>query len=188
MRSAEPISTFNTLRTLRRTSRYLSPSMMSSAPRPSMVSLPAPPRRMLPSPQAFTPVRGQSWVCEFAMIPAIGVASAGTSASSPAIRSRPFWSSASHPRRPIPPSALGTVLSPLRLSLNLPPDRPSTSLNRSRMSTALIGVPGAMILSARSASWGKLSRKPVEKSYPAAPAFFSMPESAIMMSSPPSAS
>src|SRR4051794_35386594 len=56
MRSVEPISVAGfagSVRTLIRTCRARSPSMMSFPPRPSMVSPPPPPSRMLPSPQTL---------------------------------------------------------------------------------------------------------------------------------------
>ena len=69
-----------------RTLSSWSPSMMSSAPRPVIESLPAPPSRMSPSPKTG-PVTGQKPAAEFAMTVAeLSVRGCGTIALSPAMR------------------------------------------------------------------------------------------------------
>ena len=105
-------------RTLIRTVSWRSPSMMSSAPRPVMESLPGPPSRMSPAPKTG-PVTGQKPAAEFAMtVAALSVRGCGTIAFSPAMRFTPAWSSTSQPVKPAPPTEFGAVSVPLMMSSN----------------------------------------------------------------------
>ena len=196
MRSVVPISVAGSaelVRTLILTCSDLSPSMMSSAPRPVIESLPAPPSKMSPSPHTLpfaSPTSGHTPVTEAAATEAADVVSmlGVTSAPSPAIRSMPRWSRALHPMNPAPPTLLGAIEVPLMTSLNADPESASVSCQRSRLTTTSIGTPFRLLLISMSSSAATVSYWWNAQSNPAAPALRSIPAFCAIRSSPPSAS
>ncbi|MCY1444463.1 hypothetical protein D9M71_609360 [compost metagenome] len=106
-------------RTLMRTFSHLSPSMMSSPPRPSMRSLPLPPRMMLP--------------------PSKNVAPAASKSDRPLIR---LMLVSTLPVAPAVGSDVASVLSPRRKSPWDEPDRPSMMSKRTSAEAPEPGIGG----------------------------------------------
>ena len=102
--------------------------MRSSAPRPSIRSLPPPPRRMSPSPQTSGPVTSGRTRGDRVTTVASGVFSGGTIASRPAI-GQTRRSNMSHPMNPRHPRRSARGRLPRILSSKFQPDSASTSSN-----------------------------------------------------------
>jgi hypothetical protein len=100
IRSVEPICVaglFTSVRTLRRTLMYLSLSMMSSAPRPSMGRCRHRRGGCCHRPRRSQRDRRSSTDSSLSRIADPGVFNGGTRASRPGIRFRPAWVSTSQP-------------------------------------------------------------------------------------------
>ena len=189
-RSAEPISldgSLGSVRTLMRVERARSPSMTSLPPRPLIVSPPAPPRRMLPSPH-IGPSSGHSPAAELAATGARSPVSGGRIAARPWMRSTPAWSSASQPVKPPPPTSLGVSSSPRITSAKAEPESASTSCQRSRFTITGSGSPTRLLLIFMSSSAPTVSYWWYAQSKPPEPALRSIAAFCAIRSSPPSAS
>ena len=159
-------------RILMRVLSHRSPSMMSLPPRPSMTSLPSPPRIMLPSPHCMTAVSNKLKVLSVPRRPSIR-------SKFLRILSPPF-------RRNANSSAVAS--SPRRMSPKADPVSPSTVPKRSRTVwfDAGSGVSKATRSSMSASTPARLSRW-VTQSNPSPPSKRSIPELSIMISSPDSA-
>ena len=145
--------------TLKRTLSQASPSIKSSPPLPSIISLPPPPKMMLPEEKDVTPSPNR--LCK----PLIKAIWAGLFKA---------WFKPTLVR-----------LSPLKISSRLPPDKPSTKSNRSRKSFTVGGSKPVINISALAGCGSFLY---ITQSKPNIPSLRSIPESASIISSPDSAS
>ncbi|MCY1350926.1 hypothetical protein D9M69_371720 [compost metagenome] len=122
MLSALPISLPAASRMLMRTLSQRSPSIRSLPPRPSIRSLPLPPRMMLPPSNTSSAVP---------VMPSVPAAAVPTNARRPATRSKLV--SALPVAPPWLTMVVGSTSSPRRISAKSEPDRPSTSAKRSKI-------------------------------------------------------
>ncbi|MNL06874.1 hypothetical protein D3C87_1275260 [compost metagenome] len=117
-------------RTLMRTLSHLSPSIRSSPPRPWMMSLPAPPRRMLPPSNLSSAVPA---------MPSAPLPALPTRSRRPLIRSKLV---STLPLAPATASKSAVESSPLRKSAWADPDSPSTRSSRARIDALEPGTAG----------------------------------------------